>query len=76
MIQERGERGFHPHEVSGPSLFDSAENVEYLEEIEKHNSALAKEVDASFQAARANLGAWTKISDQAYVQQRNRVLGV
>ncbi len=40
------------------------------------HSALAKEVHESFVAARANIGAWAKLSDQAYVSQRNRVLGV
>ena len=40
------------------------------------HSKLASEIDASFTAARKNLGAWSKISDQAYVAQRNRVLGL
>lgn len=37
---------------------------------------LAKEIHESFLKARANLGAWAKLSDQAYLRQRNRVLGV
>ena len=37
---------------------------------------LAERVHTSFLAARADLGAWSRISDQAYVAQRNRVLGV
>jgi len=37
---------------------------------------LAKEVHESFVKARADLGAWAKLSDQAYLRQRNRVLGV
>ncbi len=40
------------------------------------HSPLAKSIDDSFKKARANLAAWTKISDQAYVAQRNRVLGI
>ncbi len=40
------------------------------------HSPLAKEIHESFVAARANVGAWAKISDQAYVAQRNRVLGL
>ncbi len=40
------------------------------------HSALAKKVHTSFANARNYLGAWSKISDQAYIQQRNRVLGV
>jgi TRAP-type mannitol/chloroaromatic compound transport system substrate-binding protein len=40
------------------------------------HSPLAKKVDDSFRKGRANLAGWTKISDQAYVAQRNRVLGI
>mgnify|MGYP002622172015 FL=1 len=52
---------------------DAAEEV--FEETRGH-SDLAKRIDDSFRAARKDIGAWTKISDQAYVAQRNRVLGV
>jgi TRAP-type mannitol/chloroaromatic compound transport system substrate-binding protein len=38
------------------------------------HSDLAKRIDASFLAARKDLAGWTKISDQAYLAQRNRVL--
>ena len=40
------------------------------------HSDQAKEIHESFVAARANIGAWAKLSDQAYVSQRNRVLGL
>ncbi len=40
------------------------------------HSELAKRIHTSFVAARKDLGAWSKISDQAYIAQRNRVLGV
>ncbi len=40
------------------------------------HSPLAAKIDASFRAARKDLGAWSKISDQAYVAQRTRVLGL
>ncbi len=40
------------------------------------HSDLAKEIHESFVVARANIGAWAKLSDQAYVSQRNRVLGL
>ncbi len=46
---------------------------EVFADVVKH-SPLAKEIHESFVAARANIGSWAKISDQAYVQQRNRVL--
>ena len=48
---------------------------EVFEGVRAH-SALAKKIDGSFRAARKGLGAWSKITDQAYVAQRNRVLGV
>ena len=47
---------------------------EVFESVQAH-SPLAKKIHDSFVGARKELGAWTKISDQAYVQQRNRVLG-
>ncbi|MCZ6863082.1 MAG: TRAP transporter substrate-binding protein [Alphaproteobacteria bacterium] len=40
------------------------------------HSKLAKEIDDSFRANRSDLAAWSKISDQAYVAQRNRILGI
>ncbi len=40
------------------------------------HSPMAKEIHESFVKARADLGAWAKLSDQAYLRQRNRVLGV
>ena len=48
---------------------------EVFETVISH-SALAKSIHESFLAARKDLGGWSKISDQAYVAQRNRVLGV
>ena len=55
------------------SFGEAAEEV--FEGVRAH-SALAKRIDDSFRSARKNLGGWSKISDQAYVAQRNRVLGV
>ncbi|MDA8006651.1 MAG: TRAP transporter substrate-binding protein [Gammaproteobacteria bacterium] len=40
------------------------------------HSALARRVHNSFVRAREDVGAWAKISDQEYVRQRNRVLGL
>ena len=54
------------------SFFEASEEV--FEGVRAH-SALAKRIDDSFVAARADLSGWTKISDQAYLAQRNRVLG-
>lgn len=46
---------------------------EVFEDVVKH-SKLAKEIHESFVKSRTDVGAWAKISDQAYVQERNRVL--
>lgn len=48
---------------------------EVFADVVKH-SPLAKEIHESFVQARTDVGAWAKISDQAYVQERNRVLGL
>ena len=50
--------------------------AEAVFEATRAHSKLAKDVDDSFRAARADLGAWTQISVQAYLSQRNRVLGL
>ncbi|MDJ0951279.1 MAG: TRAP transporter substrate-binding protein [Alphaproteobacteria bacterium] len=55
------------------SFGDATEEV--FEGVRAH-SDLSKKIDDSFRKARKDLGAWSKISDQAYVAQRNRVLGV
>jgi TRAP-type mannitol/chloroaromatic compound transport system substrate-binding protein len=49
------------------------------EEVHKENEAssdIAKKTVQSFLKARREIGAWNKISTQAYLQQRNRVLGI
>ena len=55
------------------SFGESTEEV--FEEVQQHD-ALAKKIHQSFITSRNEVGAWAKISDQAYVQQRNRVLGL
>ena len=40
------------------------------------HSDLSNRIYESFLKARSDIGAWTNISDQAYVAQRNRVLGL
>ena len=52
---------------------DAAEEV-FAEVVEHSN--LARRIHESFVKSRANVGAWAKISDQEYVSQRNRVLGL
>ena len=49
--------------------------TEVFETVRAH-SKLAAEIHDSFLKARDEVGAWTNISDQAYIAQRNRVLGL
>ena len=48
---------------------------EVLEESKAH-SDLAARIMTSVEKARDEIGAWTSISDMAYVQKRNKVLGM
>ena len=54
--------------------FGKAAN-EVFEEVRAH-SPLANRIHESFLKARADIGAWSNISDAAYSRQRNRVLGL
>lgn len=49
--------------------------AEVFEEVRGH-SDLARRILESFETGRRKIGGWSKISDQAYMQQRNRVLGL
>ncbi len=49
--------------------------AEVFEETRGH-SALAAKINDSFVKSRKDIGGWMKISDQAYLSQRNRVLGL
>ncbi|MDC0948961.1 TRAP transporter substrate-binding protein [Gammaproteobacteria bacterium] len=48
---------------------------EVFAEVVAH-SDLARRIHESFLKGRAEIGGWTNLSDQAYVKQRNRVLGL
>jgi TRAP-type mannitol/chloroaromatic compound transport system substrate-binding protein len=50
-------------------------SAEVFEETKKH-SKLAAKIHDSFAKARKEVGSWAKISDQAYLNKRNRVLGL
>lgn len=54
--------------------FGRAAEAVFAEVVE--HSDLARRIHQSFARARTNIGAWAKVSDQEYVRQRNRVLGV
>ncbi len=55
------------------AFFEASEEV--FETVRDH-SELAHRIDDSFRAARTDLGAWSKLTIQSYIAQRNRVLGV
>ena len=55
------------------SFYSAAQEV--FKEVRAH-SALANEIHESFAKARSEEGAWMKISEAAYYNQRNRVLGL
>lgn len=48
---------------------------EVFDEVRQH-SELANRIHESFAKSRADVGRWMNISDQEYLRQRNRVLGV
>lgn len=54
--------------------FGKASEEVYAEVVE--HSDLARRIHESFVKARKEVGSWTKLADQAYVAQRNRVLGL
>ncbi|KAA3629217.1 MAG: ABC transporter substrate-binding protein [Proteobacteria bacterium] len=70
------EQGVKLREFSD-EIYDSfGEAAESVFQTVREHSPLAKRIHESFVRARADVGAWAKISDQAYVAQRNRVLGL
>ena len=73
LIEEQGVKLRKFNDDVYDAFGEAAEAV--FEDVRAH-SPLAAKIDASFRAARADLGAWSKISDQAFVAQRNRVLGL
>jgi len=63
--------------VFSDDVYDSfgEASAEVFEEVRAH-SDLANRIHESFINSRREVGGWTKISDQEYVRQRNRVLGL
>jgi TRAP-type mannitol/chloroaromatic compound transport system substrate-binding protein len=47
-----------------------------VEDETRQHDALAGKIDDSYVKARTSIGAWTALSDAAYVDQRNRVLKI
>ncbi len=58
-------------------IYDSfGEAAEEVFQSVREHSELARRIYEGFAKARESVGSWAKISDQAYVSQRNRVLGL
>jgi TRAP-type mannitol/chloroaromatic compound transport system substrate-binding protein len=76
LIKLINEQGVKLREFSD-DIYDAfgEASEEVFAETRKH-SPLAAKVHDSFASARKELGAWSKISEQAYYNQRNRVLGL
>jgi TRAP-type mannitol/chloroaromatic compound transport system substrate-binding protein len=56
-------------------IYDAfGEAADEVFETVKSHSDLANRIHESFVSARSSVGSWAKLSDQAYVRQRNRVL--
>ncbi len=73
LLEEQGVKLRQFNDDVYDAFGEAAEEV--FETVRAH-SDLANRIDQSFRKARSDLGAWSKISEQAYVAQRNRVLGV
>ena len=73
LIDEQGVKLKSFSDDTYDSFGDAAAEV-YAEVVQ--HSPMAKKIHESFLKSRDEVGAWAKISDQAYVAQRNRVLGL
>ena len=73
LINEQGVKLRKFNDDVYDSFGEAAEEV--FAEVQAH-SKLAKRIHQSFVKSRASVGGWAKISDQEYVRQRNRVLGL
>ena len=73
LIEDQGVQLREFNDETYDSFGKAANDV--FEEVRAH-SPLASKIHESFLKARAETGAWTNISDVAYLRQRNRVLGL
>ena len=73
LISEQGIQGREFNDDVYDAFGEAAEEV--FEEVRAH-SDLANRIHESFVATRKDVGRWMNLSDQPYLRQRNRVLGV
>jgi TRAP-type mannitol/chloroaromatic compound transport system substrate-binding protein len=68
------EQGVKVREFSDDIYDAFGEAADEVFETVKSHSDLANRIHESFVSSRTSVGSWAKLSDQAYVRQRNRVL--
>ena len=73
LISEQGVQVREFNDDVYDAFGEAAEEV--FEEVRAH-SDLANRIHESFVATRKDVGRWMNLSDQPYLRQRNRVLGV
>ena len=73
LINEQGVQLRRFNDDVYDSFGEAADEV--FEEVRQHDD-LANRIHESFLKSREEVGAWMNISDQEYIRQRNRVLGV
>jgi TRAP-type mannitol/chloroaromatic compound transport system substrate-binding protein len=73
LIREQGVQLKRFNDDVYDSFGEASEEV--FDELRQHSN-LANRIHESFAAARKDVGHWMNISDQEYLSQRNRVLGV
>ena len=73
LIREQGVQLKRFNDDVYDSFGEASEEV--FDEVRQHSN-LAERIHASFVKTRQDVGSWMNISDQEYLRQRNRVLGV
>ncbi|MDP6522018.1 MAG: ABC transporter substrate-binding protein, partial [SAR324 cluster bacterium] len=73
LIREQGVQLKRFNDDVYDSFGEASEEV--FDEVRQHSN-LAQRIHTSFVKSRQDVGSWMNISDQEYLRQRNRVLGV
>ena len=73
LIREQGVQLRRFNDDVYDSFGEASEEV--FDEVQQHSN-LASRIHSSFVKTRKEVGSWMNISDQEYLTQRNRVLGV
>ncbi len=73
LIQDHGVKLREFNDDVYDAFWEAAQEV--FVDVRAHGP-MAQRIDESFSQARLDLGNWSRIADQAFIAQRNRVLGV